>query len=91
MLLGQPRPALRQPLGMRQHALDLGQVGGAREQLLGDLQCQLAADLQLGESTSRSRVTFTAPSVVFSTGTTPNCARPRSTSSKISAIVRDGW
>ncbi len=35
-------------------------------------------------------MTLTAPSVVFSTGTTPKAARPRSTSSKTSTIVRTG-
>src|SRR5882672_2832104 len=42
------------------------------------------------ESMRRSRVTLTAPSVLFSTGTTPNAARPRSTSSKTSMSVRAG-
>ena len=42
------------------------------------------------ESIRRSRVTLTAPSVEFSTGTTPYSARPRSTSSKISAMVCTG-
>ena len=43
------------------------------------------------DSSSRSRVTLTAPSMEFSTGTTPNWARPRSTSSKMSAIEREAW
>jgi hypothetical protein len=44
----QPAAALAESLGMRQHALDLAQVPRPRQQVLGDLQRQLAADLQLG-------------------------------------------
>jgi len=33
---------------------------------------------------------LTGPSVEFSTGTTPHSARPRSTSSKMSAMLRSG-
>src|SRR6266542_4474007 len=38
----------------------------------------------------RSSVTFTAPSVEFSTGTTPKAARSRSTSANTSAMLRAG-
>src|SRR5712692_2237021 len=41
-------------------------------------------------SMRRSSVTFTAPSVEFSTGTTPKAARARSTSSNTSAMLRAG-
>ena len=85
-VLGQPPAALRQPLRMRQHALDPVERARPREQVLGDLERSLAAD-DASESISRSSVMLTAPSVVFSTGTTPYSARPRSTSSKTS---RDG-
>ncbi len=42
------------------------------------------------ESIRRSSVTLTAPSVLFSTGTTPKSARRRSTSSNTSEVERDG-
>ena len=46
--------------------------------------------ISTSESMSRSSVTLTAPSVEFSTGTTPYSARPRSTSSKMSAMFFTG-
>src|SRR5438445_6030518 len=46
--------------------------------------------ISVSEPMRRSSVTLTAPSVEFSTGTTPTSARPRSTSSKTSPIERPG-
>ena len=46
--------------------------------------------MSASESISRSSVTLTAPSVLFSTGTTPKSARSRSTSSNTSAMVCAG-
>ncbi len=42
------------------------------------------------ERMNMSRVWFTTPSVEFSTGTTPNCAAPDSTSRKTASMLSSG-
>jgi hypothetical protein len=50
----------------------------------------ISAEIFSGESRKVSSVCSTAPSVLFSTGTTPKSARPCSTSAKTPAMVPTG-
>ena len=62
----------------------------ARESRHWPISSVVSPQIVRSDSSRRSSVTLTAPSMEFSTGTTPNCARPRSTSSKIETMVREG-
>jgi len=81
--------AFARGLRVRAHDLDLLELFGPGEEMLADVEGELPV-ITASDSMSRSRVMLTGPSVEFSTGTTPHSARPRSTSSKMSAMLRSG-
>jgi hypothetical protein len=82
--------ALRERLRMAATSADARERGAGRTSRQWRTGSAISAQIVQRRSTSRSSVWATMPSLEFSTGTTPTCARRASTSRNTSAMAATG-